>query len=123
MGTLTTMRRVVADVLTAAGIPTYDHLPARLAPPCALVAASSPYLTTEDAPHGSTRMRLEVRLVVRPGDNAQVTTDLDDLIETALAALVPTTWAAEEVSQPYNLVVGTTSYLATSLVINDDITL
>lgn len=123
MGTLTTLRGVVAQVLTDAGIPSYDHLPARLAPPCALVAASSPYLTTEDAPHGSTRMRLEIRLVVRPGDNAQITNDLDDLVETALTALTPTTWAVEEVSQPYNLVIGTTSYLATSLVINDDITL
>lgn len=123
MGTLASLRHAVAEAITATGLPAFDHLPARLAPPCAIVAAAAPYLTSEDAPIGSHRMRLEVRLLVRPGDNATVTDDLDGLIEQAVTALSATTWAVEDVSQPYNLVSGSASYLAASLTINDDITL
>ena len=123
MGTLTTLRRDVAVTLTGAGVPTYDHLPPRLSPPCAILAAAEPYLTRDGAPHGAHRMRLEVRLIAAPGTNETVTDDLDDLIEQAHKAIDATTWAVEEVSQPYNLVIGQASYLAVSLTINDDITL
>lgn len=120
---LATHRATVSAALTAAGLQAFDHLPDRLAPPCAVIAGADPYLTSEGAPFGSVRMRLEVRLVTRPGANEQVITDLDALIEDAIAALDTTTWAVEEVSQPYNLVAGSASYLTTTLTINDDITL
>lgn len=115
-------RTQVTRTLTQAGLPAFDHLPERLSPPCAVVAAAEPYLTKEGAPFGSVRIRLEVRLVTRPGANDQVTTDLDAQIETAFKALSNTTWAVEDVSQPYSLIVGQASFLAATLTINDDIT-
>lgn len=116
-------RNQVAAALTAAGVPAFDHLPARISPPCAVIAGADPYLTKEGAPIGGVRVRLEVRLMVRPGANDVVVDDLDDLIETVYTTVENTTWAVRDVSQPYSLVVGQSSFLAVTVTIDDDIKL
>lgn len=124
MSVLSAARELVVSALKEANVNAFDHLPAPFSPPLAIVAAADPYVTTEGQPFGTYRMNLEVRLVVRGGSNDQVADDLDTITETVLKALEPTTFAVEEVSQPYNLTVGTQgSYAAVSVRINDDLTL
>lgn len=123
MASLKDLRNDVAQTMTDAGLPGFAYLPERLSPPCAIVSAADPYMTSEDVPFGTFRMKLEVRLVTRPGANETVTDDLDDLIAQAITALDDTTWAVEDVSPPYTLASSGGSYLAASLTINDNITL
>lgn len=125
MSVLSAARELVVSALKEANVNAFDHLPAPFSPPLAIVAAADPYLSTTDgAPFGQYRLNLEVRLVVRGGSNDRVADELDDLTETVLKALEPTTFALTDVSQPYNLTVGTQgSYAAVSVRINDDLTL
>lgn len=118
---LAALRSEVAQTLTDASLKAFDHLPGRLVPPAAVVAAGSPYITPGDT-YGTFVARWDVVIVVPAGDNEVRTTDLDDALELALSALWGR-YAIEEVSAPYALEANGATYPAVRLTVTDNITL
>lgn len=118
---LAALRSEVAQTLTDASLTAHDHLPGRLVPPAAVVAAGSPYIASGDT-YGTFLARWDVVIVVPSGDNEQRTDDLDDALETALAALSPR-YSIEEVSAPYALEANGAVYPAIRITVTDHITL
>lgn len=85
------LRQDVADDLEAAGITARPYTSDVLTPPCAFVVPGSPYLdSTSDRADvflGEVLVRLDVLLLVGEADPAPSATTVDELIETAHAAL------------------------------------
>lgn len=114
-------RAELAQALTAAGVHAVDHEPSRVTPPVALVAAATPYLSAPNPPQvGRYQLRLRVRLVARTGDADQATTDLDQLIVTAVPAIESVDrpiegWTVIDVSEHYTLVANQAAFPAVDL--------
>lgn len=112
--TLHELRQELADVLDAAGTTVVDHLPERLVPPLAIVAAGSPYVEPADT-FGSYRVRLTAVLVCSPATNDVATDALDEAVTAALVALDASDWGIERVDQPSMLAHANTHYLSTTV--------
>lgn len=88
MATLTEFRRLVADAITAAGLPAYRNTPERLNLPAALVLPDQPYVTPEGATGcGAWGIRARVVVVGAAGTNDVAADALDGHIETVLGVL------------------------------------
>ena len=107
MSVLPTLRQGLVDVLRDAGLDLnlYTHVPGAIAVPAAFVAAGGPnYIEVIQGVNtfGEKTVRFNVCLVVEPGDNDSETSALDELIETAQAALEADGWLIDYVSVPEN---------------------
>lgn len=94
----------------------YDHIPARINLPAAIVIPGLPYLAPGDT-YGTFVVRHTVALVGQAGPNATVTETLDDLIEDALAALLNAGHVVSEVSPGYAYESNTGQFLAVDLTV------
>ena len=86
MSTLTAHRALLTGVLTAAGINAVGYLQERPNPPVAIVTAGSPYLAPGPS-FGTFTAAYSVLLITRTAVNEVSTTELDNLIATAVVAL------------------------------------
>lgn len=114
-------RLAVAELLDAAGVKTYDHIPERVTPPAAILVPGSPYLEQGQTFCDYT-MRLEVTLVSGTASNAATTKALDTLVEQAVVALGQD-YDVDEVAQPFQLSANNALYLATRVNISTTIIL
>lgn len=121
MNTLEAQRLEIQTALLSAGMAVEDHLPERLAPPLAIIAAGSPYLEGGST-YGSFTARFTVVLICAQGTNATVTKDLDREVTTAVIALDDADFGLERVDQPTMLQHGGGNYLSTTLDIRRDVT-
>lgn len=124
MSVLAELREELQGFLTEGGITAFDHIPARVQPPVAVVAAGSPYiLEVFDAKtfNHDYQVRMEVTLIANQATNDIATDTLDDLICDTLIALADH-WEAE-VSQPFQLEVNNAVYLAATVSISTTVTI
>lgn len=120
MNTLEQLRTDLTAALTGAGVTVVDHLPERLVPPLAIVAAGSPYLENGQT-FGSYTARFTVILVCAQGTNATVTKALDADVTRCVVALDDSDFGLERVDQPTMLQHGNGNYLSTSLDVRFDV--
>lgn len=120
MNTLATLRRQIQDALTQAGMTVEDHLPERMSPPLAIIAAGSPYLEGGTT-FGSYTARFTVVLVCPAGTNATVTKALDASVTQAVVVLDGADFGLERVDQPTMLQHGGGNYLSTTLDVRRDV--
>lgn len=113
MNTLQAQRADLKAALAVSGTPVLDHLPERITPPVALIAAGSPYVEPGNT-YGSWRVRFTVVLVASQGTNDTATRELDDVVTAALVAL-DAGWDVERVDQPTMLAHGGTNNLSTTI--------
>lgn len=114
MNTLKSLRAELAATLTGAGTTVKDHLPERLVPPLAVIAAGSPYVEPGDA-YGSWTVRFTVILVCSQATNEVSTDELDSAVTAALVALDGDDWRVERVDQPTMLAHANTHFLSTTI--------
>lgn len=113
--TLAALRGELDTILSGAGMHVADHMPERLNPPVAFLAAGSPYVESGDT-YGTFAVRFTVVLVAPRAVNAASTAGLDRLVAAALTAVVEAPgWGAERVDQPSLLAANNTEYLSTTL--------
>lgn len=114
MNTLTTQRGALQAALVESGLTVKDHLPERIVPPVAVIAAGSPYLESGET-FGSWTVRFTVVLVCAQGTNETATKDLDDAVTAVVVALDGAGWALERVDQPTMLQHGNGHFLSTTV--------
>lgn len=114
MNTLAAQRADLQTALAAGGLTVLDHLPERIVPPVAIIAAGSPYLETGES-FGSWRVRFTVVLVCSQGTNETATKQLDDSVTAAAVALDNAGWGIERVDQPTMLGHANTHFLSTTV--------
>lgn len=95
---LSTERQLISDTLSLAGIKVYDHVPARLQPPAAVLIAGSPYLVPGER-FGTFKVAWNISLIAGTAPNDQATDALDSLIEDAVVAVVNAGYDLEQVSE------------------------
>lgn len=124
MSILSELRTELADMLTAGGVDSYDHIPPVIDPPVAVVAAGDPYIQEVfDAKtfNHDYMVRMEVTLIAAQADNDDVTDALDDLIESTILALGDA-WEID-ISQPFQLETNGVIFLAARATITTSITI
>lgn len=114
MNTLAVLRGDLQQVLEGTGTTVLDHLPERLAPPVAVIAAGSPYIEPGET-FGSWTVRHTVVLVCSPATNVTATRQLDSIVSSALVALDAADWGIERVDQPTMLAHGNAHFLSTTI--------
>lgn len=114
MSTLKDLRGELADTVT--GITTYDHVPARVNLPCALVVPGAPYITAGET-FGEKLVRFGLVLLTHPSINSDETDALDGLIETTQHALDAAGWRVEQVQQPAIQDLNGAEILATEIIV------
>ncbi len=112
MNTLAAQRGRLETALAAGELTVLDHLPERLVPPVAIIAAGSPYLEAGEQ-FGSWRVRFTVVLVCAQGTNDTATKQLDEIVTAATVALDG--WGIERVDQPTMLAHGNAHFLSTTV--------
>lgn len=114
------LHQLRADLLAALdhieGLTGYDHVPARVTLPAAIITAGLPYLAAGDT-YGSYEVRHTVSLVTPQGANQAITQALDDLIEDAVVALADQGHAVPEVGPGYVYESNNGQYLAVDLTV------
>lgn len=121
MSTLGTLRQELVDSLAGLDLNLYTHIPGRMALPGAFVMAGSPYIE-QGQTFGERTVRYEVIVCTQQGDNASETSELDELIEAAQAALEADGWLIELVSQPYGMAFNNAQGLVTSITVTSSVT-
>ena len=114
MNTLAVLRQDLTASLVTGDLRVVDHLPERIVPPLALLAAGSPYVEAGDT-FGSYVVRFTVVLVASQATNQVATTELDEAVTAALVALDNGNWAIERVDQPTMMQSSNTHYLSTTI--------
>lgn len=115
------LRTEIVDALAGIDLNTYTHIPGRMALPGAFVMAGAPYVE-QGQTFGERIVRFEVVLAVQTGDNAAETSALDELIETAQAALENAGWLVEQISQPYGMDFNNAEGLVVSITVTTPVT-
>lgn len=103
--------------LEGAGMKVTDYLPERINPTLAIISPSEPFVE-EGLTFTSFKVSLDVVLVAGRASNEVSTTELYDLIETALFNLGD--WTVANVQRPYQLEANGAYYLATTVSINQN---
>lgn len=111
MNTLKALREELSAALATADLPVQTHLPERIVPPLAVLAAGSPYVERGDR-FGSFRVRFTAILVCATGPNEVTTAALDETVTAALVALDDSEFDLERVDQPMMLAHGNSHYLS-----------
>lgn len=105
-----------AAVEASAQVTCYEYLPERIVPPVAVIAASSPYITTDESNvYGEHTVQFRVDLVTATQANSMRTDALDALIEATYAGLIAEGWLVGDVTQPYGLQANNATYLAATI--------
>lgn len=116
---LETLRKEVADQLTAAGLPGYAHVPERITPPAAVVLPGAPYVDGEDVTQcGTYRVRLRVSVLAGRGTNAAAADAMDRHIVTAVQAL-DVDHDVKAVAEPVEVELNGATYLGTVITIEN----
>jgi len=88
---LTSLRTDVAADLVAAGVKAVEYVGETITPPCAVVVPGQPYIVepsrTNDVPFGHVLVRVDVLLLVAREAAKSAAERIDQLVETAYAAL------------------------------------
>ena len=124
MTVLSELREELQDMLVAGGVTAFDHIPARVQPPVAVIAAGNPYITEVfDAKtfNHDYQVRMEVTLIASQSTNEVATDQLDELIVNTLTALHGH-WECD-VTQPYQLEVNGALYLSANVQISTTVTI
>lgn len=114
MNTLATLRSELSAALASTDLRVMDHLPERIVPPLALIAAGNPYVGRGNT-FGSFEVRFTVVLVCSQSTNQVATNELDDAVTTTLVALDNADWNILRVDQPTMLAQANTHYLSTTV--------
>jgi hypothetical protein len=99
-GELKATRRALRDAVKVRGVQAWSTRPERFTPPGAFVMASEPYVTVEDANYGCERVHYDIVLVAAPGINDKRADELDDMIQSAIAAVDDLAWNLKPAPQP-----------------------
>ena len=88
---LTSLRTDVAADLTAAGVRSVEYVGETITPPCAVVVPGQPYIVqpsrSNGIPFGHVLVRVDVLLLVGNEAARSAAERIDQLVETAYAAL------------------------------------
>jgi hypothetical protein len=106
--TLKSVRREISVQLTAAGVSTYEWIPARVITPAAIIEAGSPYMEQGET-FTDFLVRMNVVLLATTAANDVATSALDALICTVIDAL--DTFDIEGVNQPETFEINGAPYL------------
>lgn len=118
MSVLGNKREAIAATLAAdIGVTGFNYIPARIVPPCVMVAQGSPYVESGDV-YGTFKTRFSIDVVSATAANDVTTEALDLMIEDALVSLVNQGINIENVAQPYALNTNNATYLAATITIN-----
>lgn len=114
---LTTHRREIAQwIEDETAIHTHPMLPPNLVPPCAILAPGDPYVTSADV-YTKALVTYELRLVApntqQPETALEALEELVDKCFTHLDEFAELTLG--DVTEPYSLVIGNTSFPAMSI--------
>lgn len=112
--TLQAMRADLEAVLGGIGVTVHQHLPERLAPPMAMLAAGSPYLESGQA-FGALLVRYTIVLVAGQASNHDATAALDEVVARAAVAISNSDWGLERVDQPTMLRANNAEYYSTTI--------
>ncbi|MGC5584149.1 hypothetical protein [Ornithinimicrobium sp. W1665] len=113
MNTLRALREDLQAVLAPIGT-VLDHLPERITPPVAIIAAGSPYVEAGET-FGSWSVRFTVVLVASQGTNQTATRQLDHVVAATAVALDQGAWDVERIDQPTMLGHAGTHFLSTTV--------
>jgi hypothetical protein len=95
MSTLSDARDELKELLAAAtGKAAFSYLPGALQPPAWVVNNSSTYVTSGGS-FGSILVHLDACYFTRSAANTVMTSDVDDVLEDALVALIEAGWNVE----------------------------
>jgi hypothetical protein len=105
--TLKQARQELKVLLASCGATVYEYVPARIAPPVAIIEPGSPYLQNGDV---FTRLETRFNIVALVyGENDTATDDLDQLVMNIVDAVDP--WDLHDVEQPAKYEYNGASYL------------
>lgn len=87
------VRTITRDALKAAGITSFEYVGEAFTPPCAVVVPGEPYFSRPDGtgrvPFRTVQVGVDVLLLVPRSDAKTEAQAIDDLINSAYAALKP----------------------------------
>lgn len=111
-------QQALADLLTAAGLPTASEVPARITPPTRYLLAADPWLQAGQTV-GSWLARFRVVCVAAPGTNEVQAAALADMVRPVVLALRGTRFSVEGaiVEQPSQMATGSGTSLGVSVVV------
>lgn len=121
MSQLGDLRQELVDALAGLDLNLYTHVPGRMALPGVFVMAGSPYIESGET-LGERTVRFEVVVCTQTGDNDSETSALDELIESAQAALEAEDWLVEQISQPYAMAFNNAQGLVTAITVTTPVT-
>lgn len=122
MSTLHDLRQGILNAVGTVSATTFDHVPARLAPPAIIVLPGSPYMEPGDV-YGSYLVRHSISVVMPNGTNEKITEDVDDLLESVVKALAEARVSIDTVSTFYVYESNAASYLAVDITVSDNVRL
>lgn len=109
--TLAELRTGAAELITAAGVSAYGHVPERVTPPAAVVLPDEPYLSGEGVTMcGTFRARYRAVVLGGRGTNATAADELDRLITVVVQAL-DDPFEIKTVSEPAEVELNGAGYL------------
>lgn len=112
MTNLSEARQQLATALETTGYTSLSHVPTSIVPPCLIVQAGDPYLSTDETTFDQAELLATVELFVLSDlqANDQAADDLDTMLTKVLPAVVAAGWsfAGSGAPGPYN----TTDWLA-----------
>jgi hypothetical protein len=110
-------RSALLAVFTAAGIRGVEVVPERITPPLAVLEPSSDWVASGDV-YGAFRVGFDVTLIVQTAANATVSKALDDMVDSALAAVSEAAgFYVAAVSGPQLLTVQNAEFLTATLTV------
>jgi hypothetical protein len=121
MSTLSDLRQELVDALAPLDLNLYTHIPGRMALPGAFVMAGAPFIE-QGQTFGEKLVRFAVVVAVPVGSNASETSGLDDLIESAQAALESEEWMVESIAQPFSQSFNNAEGLVTEITVTSAVT-
>lgn len=122
MSIQSTREGLASTLTTAVSFKVHPHLPERLSEPSGFIIPGAPYLVP-DVTFGSFIIRLEAHLVFQGVNNEAASNGIDSAVEDAVVAAVNAGWAVESVSEPFELTLSGTSFLAVQMQVTKAITL
>lgn len=116
-------RSALAGVLSGAGIRTSATVPERITPPLAVMEPASDWVQSGDV-YGHFRVAFDVTLIVQTAANATVSDNLDDFVDSAIAAVADAEgFYVGSVGAPSLLTVQNAEFLTASMTVYQNTTL
>jgi len=121
MSELMTVSNNIAQTLKDAGLTAFPYIPARINPPLAVIAAGSPFVSSEGVAFGEFKTRWEITVIAPTGANDVSTEKLYDLVEDSIVALVNSKYIVDEAGKAYALEANGAMYAAIDIKINTNV--